>query len=51
MSAELLWPDYCAPHDLARIEAVPLEQWGLPESTCAMLLRAGELWPDSGAGS
>ncbi|MEU7812988.1 acyl-CoA synthetase [Pseudonocardia sp. NPDC049154] len=46
MTAELLWPDYAAPNDLAAIEAVPLAARGLPETTHALLTRAAMLWPD-----
>lgn len=46
MIEELLWPRYAAPADLAEIEAVPLEDRGLPESTYALLARAATLWPD-----
>ena len=42
----LLWPRYDSPADLAAIEAVPLDERGLPESTYAAVQRAGELWPD-----
>lgn len=45
MTADLLWPRYAHPADLAAIEAVPLEARGLPESTYALLARAAELWP------
>jgi fatty-acyl-CoA synthase len=43
---DLLWPDYATPDDLAAIEAVPLRDRGLPESTYALLARAATLWPD-----
>jgi fatty-acyl-CoA synthase len=46
VSTDLLWPRYAEPADLAEIEAVPLEDRGLPESTYALLVRAAELWPD-----
>ncbi|TWP49463.1 acyl-CoA synthetase [Lentzea tibetensis] len=46
MSADLLWPRYDSPADLAAIEAVPLAERGLPESTYALLTRAATLWPD-----
>jgi fatty-acyl-CoA synthase len=46
MTAELLWPDYATPADLAAIEAVPLPARGLPETTYALLTRAATLWPD-----
>jgi fatty-acyl-CoA synthase len=46
MSEDLLWPDYAGPDDLAAIEAVPLEQRGLPDSTYAVLARAATTWPD-----
>ena len=50
MSEHLLWPDYATPYDLAAIEAVPLEDRGLPETTYALLVRAAARWPapDSG---
>lgn len=38
-----LWP---ATPDLAAVEAVPLEQRGLPASTYEVLIRAAEQWPD-----
>lgn len=46
MTAELLWPAYAAPDDLAAIEAVPLVARGLPETTYALLTRAATLWPE-----
>jgi fatty-acyl-CoA synthase len=41
-----LWPTYAGPSDLAAVEAIPLADRGLPESTTAALARAAELWPD-----
>ena len=41
-----LWPTYRDPGDLAAIEAVPLTDRGLPDSTFAVLTRARDLWPD-----
>lgn len=46
MTTELLWPRYAAPTDLTTIEAVPLRDRGLPESTYALLTRAARLWPE-----
>ena len=46
MTEDLLWPDCATPGDLATIEAVPLEERGLPESTYALLTRAATRWPD-----
>ena len=46
MTADLLWPEYATPDDLAAIEAVPLGERGLPETTYALLARAARLWPD-----
>lgn len=46
MTADLLWPRYAEPCDLAAIEAVPLEARNLPETTYALLVRAAERWPD-----
>lgn len=46
MSANLLWPRYSSPSDLADIEAVPLSDRGLPSSTYAALTRAAQMWPD-----
>ncbi|OLR92816.1 acyl-CoA synthetase [Actinokineospora bangkokensis] len=46
MSDELLWPRCAGPDDLAAIEAVPLADRGLPESTYALLRRAARAWPD-----
>ncbi|WP_054815654.1 acyl-CoA synthetase [Nocardia arizonensis] len=43
---ELLWPRYADPSDLADIEAVPLAQRGLPESTYALLVRAATSRPE-----
>ncbi|MEJ2852453.1 MULTISPECIES: acyl-CoA synthetase [unclassified Saccharothrix] len=45
MTDDLLWPHYAGPADLAAIEAVPLADRGLPESTYALLARAAERWP------
>lgn len=45
MSSNLLWPKYSEPTDLTDIEAVPLSDRGLPDSTYAMLVRAAQLWP------
>lgn len=45
MSAEL-WPTYESPNDLLAIEAIPLDDRGLPQSTYAVVRRAAELWPD-----
>ncbi|MFC9440930.1 acyl-CoA synthetase, partial [Nocardia sp. NPDC057030] len=45
-AADLLWPRYTAPEDLAAIEAVPLAARGLPESTYALLVRAATRWPE-----
>ena len=45
MNSDLLWPRYAHPADLGAIEAVPLEDRGLPESTYALLARGAELWP------
>ncbi|MCD0447984.1 acyl-CoA synthetase [Actinocorallia sp. API 0066] len=43
----LQWPArYEAPADLAAIEAVPLAERNLPETTYHVLERAAELWPD-----
>ncbi|TQC43082.1 acyl-CoA synthetase [Rhodococcus sp. WS4] len=46
MTTDLLWPHYAAPSDLATIEAVPLRDRGLPESTYALLTRAARMCPD-----
>jgi fatty-acyl-CoA synthase len=46
MSEELLWPRYATPADISDIEAVPLADRGLPESTYALLARAARLWPE-----
>ena len=45
MTEDLLWPRYATPDDLASIEAVPLEERGLPDSTYALLVRAATRWP------
>jgi fatty-acyl-CoA synthase len=42
---QLLWPRYAEPGDVARIEAVPLTERGLPVSTYALLVRAARRWP------
>ncbi|MET8997839.1 acyl-CoA synthetase [Amycolatopsis sp. NPDC004169] len=46
MTGASLWPRYAEPADLAEIEAVPLADRGLPESTYALLLRAAGWWPE-----
>lgn len=46
MTDDLLWPRYTEPGDLPAIEAVPLAERGLPESTYALLARAARLWPE-----
>ncbi|MFI9812536.1 acyl-CoA synthetase [Saccharothrix variisporea] len=46
MTDDLLWPPCTGSADLAAIEAVPLEDRGLPESTYALVERAAELWPE-----
>ncbi|GAA5152449.1 acyl-CoA synthetase [Amycolatopsis dongchuanensis] len=47
MTENLLWPPrYRQPTDLPDIEAVPLADRGLPESTYALLSRAATLWPE-----
>lgn len=45
-TADLLWPAATGPEDLPAIEAVPLRDRGLPETTYAALVRAAERWPD-----
>jgi fatty-acyl-CoA synthase len=49
MNNPRLWPHYSTPVDLADIEAVPLSERGLPNSTYAMLARAARLFPDRNA--
>ena len=44
--ADLLWPTYDGPDDLARIEAVPLADRGLPSTTYDLVVRAARLWPE-----
>jgi fatty-acyl-CoA synthase len=46
MTEDLLWPRYAEPADLPAIEAVPLEQRDLPETTYALLTRAAMRWPE-----
>ncbi|VVJ17608.1 Long-chain-fatty-acid--CoA ligase (EC [Amycolatopsis camponoti] len=46
MTGDPLWPRCAEPADLAAIEAVPLADRGLPESTYALLRRAAVRWPD-----
>jgi fatty-acyl-CoA synthase len=41
----LLWPVLAGPADLAAVEAVPLEDRGVPGTTYAALSRAASLWP------
>jgi acyl-CoA synthetase (AMP-forming)/AMP-acid ligase II len=43
--ADLLWPAYDGPGDLAEIEAVPLADRGLPGTTYELVVRAARLWP------
>lgn len=49
MTGDLLWPNNEGPSDLASIEAVPLADRGLPESSYALLAWAATLWPDRSA--
>ena len=42
----MTWPRYDGPEDLAVIEAVPLEDRGLPESTYELLRQAGTRFAD-----
>jgi acyl-CoA synthetase (AMP-forming)/AMP-acid ligase II len=44
--ADLLWPAYDGPGDLAKIEAIPLADRGLPGTTYELVVRAARLWPD-----
>lgn len=44
--ADLLWPVYDVPSDLAEIEAVPLCERGLPATTYDIVVRAAQRWPD-----
>ncbi|WP_210490986.1 acyl-CoA synthetase [Patulibacter sp. SYSU D01012] len=44
--APLFWSPASGPEDLARIEAVPLADRGLPATSRDVLLRAAERWPD-----
>ncbi|MGW5746575.1 acyl-CoA synthetase [Amycolatopsis sp. NPDC003861] len=46
MTGASLWPRCAGPADLAAIEAVPLAERGLPESTYALLRRAAAWWPE-----
>jgi fatty-acyl-CoA synthase len=46
MTTDLLWPRYAEPADLPGIEAVPLADRGLPDTTYAVLQRAAQRWPD-----
>ena len=46
LTSRLLWPTYATPADLAAIEAVPLADRGLPETTYALLTGAAARWPD-----
>lgn len=44
-----LWPRYESPEDLSGVEAMPLAERGLPDSTYSLLLRAAALWPHRNA--
>ena len=44
-----LWPKYERPEDLPGVEAVPLAERGLPDSTYSLLVRAAALWPHRNA--
>jgi len=44
--ADLLWPTYDGPGDLAQIEEVPFADRGLPGTTYELLVRAARLWPN-----
>ena len=46
MTSDLLWPRYANPATWPVIEAVPLADRGLPESTYALLTRAATRWPE-----
>ena len=41
-----LWPHFSGPDDLSGVEAIPLSDRGLPESTYELVTRAATLWPD-----
>ncbi|WP_042366469.1 acyl-CoA synthetase [Streptacidiphilus neutrinimicus] len=45
-ATDLLWPACTSPADLTAIEAVPLDERGLPATTYDAVLRAARLWPD-----
>jgi fatty-acyl-CoA synthase len=44
-AADLRWPRYAEPGDLAAIEAVPLAARDLPDTTYGLLARAAARWP------
>ena len=44
-SNDLLWPACDEPDDLARIEAIPLADRGLPQTTYELVVRAAAMWP------
>lgn len=46
MTVQEDWPICRSHHDLARIEAVPLSERALPESTYAVVAAAAARWPD-----
>ena len=46
MTSNPLWPRYANPGDLSAIEAVPLQDRGLPQTSYALLTRAATLWPE-----
>src|SRR4029078_6126748 len=48
---DLLWRRYASPGDLSVIEAVPLQDRGLPQTSYALLTRAATLWPERTAGT
>ncbi len=43
---DLLWPTLDQPGDLAAIEATPLADRGLPQTTYELVTRAATMWPD-----
>jgi fatty-acyl-CoA synthase len=45
-ATDISWPQYSRPEDVETVEAVPLADRGIPQSTLAVLRRAAARWPD-----
>ncbi|WP_431309270.1 acyl-CoA synthetase [Gordonia prachuapensis] len=46
LADQTMWTAYETPDDVARVESIPLQDRGLPDSTYRVLERAATLWPD-----